>query len=147
MSHKSPDKYCYWPAASHGIEPVDPSVFHDEDLIRVLNTGNPLGDDQLGGSRNLLGKSTPDLRVCGRVHGAGGIIQDQYLRIFQQRPGNAEPLFLAAGHVGPSLFDLGLVFVRELLNKFICTGLTACLHAFLLSGLFISPSQVIQYGA
>jgi hypothetical protein len=46
-------------------------------------------------------KTPADLRVGTGVHGAGGIVQNQDLRLFEQRPRDAQPLLLPAGHIAP----------------------------------------------
>ena len=80
-----------------------PAVIHHHDQIRIHDGGDPLGNDQLGGVGQLRGESLPDLGVGGGVHGAGAVIQNQDLGLFQQRPGNAQTLLLAAGDIDAAL--------------------------------------------
>ena len=62
-----------------GADALDPSIVQDHDLIRIPHRGNALGDDDLGHIRQLLPEHTPDLCLRGRIHGTGGIIQNQHL--------------------------------------------------------------------
>ena len=58
-------------------------------------------------------KRVANLRVGRGIDGGGGVVQNQDLGLFQQRPGNAEPLLLAAGDVGAALLDVGVVLIGE----------------------------------
>ena len=51
----------------------------------MLYTGYTLCNDQLRRIRNLLCKSLPDFRVRSGIHGAGTVIQNQYLGLLKQR--------------------------------------------------------------
>ena len=113
----------------------------------MLHTGYPLGNDDLGGAGNLAGESRPDLGVGSGIHRAGGVVQDKHLGMLKQRPGNTQPLFLTAGHIGPAPFDAGLITIREALNKLIGAGRPTGLDTLLLSGIRIAPAQVVQNGA
>ena len=39
---------------------------------------------------------------------------------------------------------MGIIFIRETLNEFICTCKPTCFHTFFVGRLFVSPAQVIQ---
>ena len=39
---------------------------------------------------------------------------------------------------------MGIIFIRETLNEFICTCKPTCFHTFFIGRLFVSPAQVIQ---
>ena len=110
----------------------------------MLYTGYTLCNDQLRRIRNLLCKSLPDFRVRSGIHGAGTVIQNQYLGLLKQRPGDTQTLFLSAGHVGTSLFYVGVIPFRHFLHKFICAGKPAYTPAFLLTGIRIAPAKVLK---
>ena len=64
-----------------GPHRVYPSVVQYHDLVRVHDGQDTLGDDQLcHGGDGLQSLSYPAL--CGRVHGAGGVVKDEDLRPF-----------------------------------------------------------------
>ena len=87
-----------------GADGVDLSVIHDDDLIRIHDRSDALGDDQLG--HVLDGGQLPaDLGFRRRIDGAGGIIENQNLRFFQKRTGDAETLLLAAGEIDTALLQ------------------------------------------
>ena len=60
-----------------------------------------------------------DLCVRRGIDSAGGIIQNQHLRLLEQRAGDTQALFLAAGDIRAAALNAGVVFFRETLDKFI----------------------------
>ncbi|CAN4049019.1 HTH-type transcriptional regulator immR, partial [Dysosmobacter welbionis] len=109
--------------------------------------GDPLGDDELGGIRDLLQKRFADQGVGLGVHGGGGVVQDQDLGVLQQGPGDAKPLLLPAGDVGAALLDIGVVLVGELLDKGVRLGQLAHPDHLLVSGVLFAPAEIILDGA
>ena len=104
-----------------GADGVDLSVIHDDDLIRIHDRSDALGDDQLG--HVLDGGQLPaDLGFRRRIDGAGGIIENQNLRFFQKRTGDAETLLLAAGEIDTALLQPGIQSVWKMGDKFIGAG-------------------------
>ena len=109
-----------------GIKPIYPSLIHDNNPICSLDTGNPLGNDQLGRTRDFLSKSFSDPGIRSRIHRAGRIIQDQDLRFLQKSTGNAESLLLSSRHIRSALLDIRMVPLRETPDKFIGTVPAVC---------------------
>ena len=58
----------------------DLSVLQYQNLVRLLNGGDPLGDDDLCGILEIMIETLPDLRLRRRVNSAGGVVEDQNLR-------------------------------------------------------------------
>ena len=81
------------------------------------------------------------------VHSGGGIIQNQNSGLFQQGPGNTQPLLLTAGDIGASLLDVGIVALGEAADEFIGTSQTAGVNQFLVGGVWIAPAQILLDGA
>ena len=127
-----------------GSKPVHPPVIHYDNAVRVHHTGHTLGNDQLRGVGNLLRESLSDLRVRGRIHRAGGVIQNQHFRFLEKGPRYGKPLPLPAGNICAALFYIRVIPLRHLLDKFIRTGEPAYPPALLLRGIRITPTQVIQ---
>ena len=101
---------------------VDRAAVQDENQVCILDGGDALGDDELRRLRDLGAQRSADLRVGFRIDGGGRIVEDQDLRLFQQRPRDTQPLLLSAGDVRAALLDVGVVFVRHLLNELIRTA-------------------------
>ena len=126
--------------AAHGL---NLAVLHQEDPVGVLHRGHPLGNDDLGGLGDKFAESLADEGVGAGVHRAGGVVQNQNLGLFQQGPGNAQPLLLAAGHVGAALLDVGVILLGELLDELVRLREAAGLFQFLVGGMGIAPAQVL----
>ena len=129
------------------IEGDHAAVVHHDDAVRFLDGQDALGDNEFGRPGDARVEGCPDGGVRRRIHGRGGIVQDQHLRVLQERPGDAQALPLAAGDIGPALVDHGVVPVREALDELIGTGLPAGFLAFLQGGVFLSPAEVFQDGS
>lgn len=130
-----------------GTKSVDLAVVHNDDAVCILDTGNTLGDDQLGGIRDLFCKSTADFCVCGSIYRTGGIVQDQYLRFLQKSTGDTETLFLTSGNVGTALLNESIVFIRHFFDEIISAGKLACTAAFFFRGVFVTPAEIFQNGS
>ena len=89
------------------------AVVQHEDAVCVLHGADALGDDEFRGVGDLLCESPADQGIRPGIYGAGGIVQDQYLGLFQQRARDAQALFLPAGHVGAALLDVSVIAVRQ----------------------------------
>ena len=83
-----------------GAEAVDLAVVQHEDAVGILHRGNALCNDDLGGAGDLLTERLPDLCVGGGIHGTGGVVEDEDLRLAQQGAGDGQTLFLTAGDIG-----------------------------------------------
>ena len=104
------------------IKAVYAAVLHHDDPVCVLDAEDPLGDDDLRRSRNPGHERLPDPGIGRRIDRRGGIVEDQHFRLFQQGAGDAEPLALASGNIGPSLLDPGLIPIGKALYELIRTG-------------------------
>ena len=109
--------------------------------------GYPLGNDDFRASFQITGQPFADAGLCGSVHRAGGIVQDQDLRMLQERPGNAETLFLPAGNIDAALAQFCVIPLRQAVDEFVGAGDPACLPDFLLGGVLLAPAQVVQNGS
>ena len=119
---------------------VNPAAVHHDDSVRVLHRGGALRDDDLRRLGDIGLEASADERVGFGIHGARGIVQNEDLRLLQQRPCDAKPLLLPAGHVGAALLDVGVVFVREAADEFIRLRQPAGLDQLLVGGVRDCPS-------
>ena len=89
------------PALGHqlfmGAPLDDAAVLHHQDLIGVLDGGQPVGDGEDGLSFRQGGQGLLDQVFVLRVHAGSGLVQDDDGRVFQDGPGDGDPLFLPAG--------------------------------------------------
>ena len=125
---------------------TDGTAVHDDDPVGILHGSDALRDDDLRRFRHILPQCLPDRRVGPGIDGAGGIVKYQYFGLFQQRPRDAQALFLPAGNVGPALFDMRVVTARQPRDKFVRAGHPAGGLYFLVGRFLASPEQVFFDG-
>ena len=78
----------------------DASMVHDHYAVRMLDGGQPVGDDQGNTLAGMLAKRGVQRKLHGtlavRVQGACGLVQEQYGGVLQQRAGYGNALALAS---------------------------------------------------
>src|SRR5262245_38953720 len=115
------------PPLAHHQLPVCP-LLHDAapvqevDEVRVLDRAQPVGDQDHGPARQGGLEALLDRPLGGGVEVAGRLVEDQDLRPPQQRPGDRQPLPLAAREVGPALADDRLVPPRQARDELVQPG-------------------------
>ena len=77
-----------------------PALFQHQNVVRVENGADPLGDDDGGDALVLLPQGFPQGGVGAVVQGGRGVVQNEDLRGACQGPGHQHPLLLAAAEVG-----------------------------------------------
>ena len=75
---------------------------HD-DLVCMLDGADALGNDQDRGVLCLFCQRLAQRCIRLEVQGRKAVVENVKLRLFRQRPGNRQPLFLPAGKVGAAL--------------------------------------------
>ena len=74
----------------------DSSLIQDEDAVCALNCGESMRDHKRGSSLHQSFKGFLDQPFRFGVERRGGFIEQQDARVFENRPGNGNPLPLAA---------------------------------------------------
>ena len=72
------------------------SFIHNHDGISCHHCSEPMSHDEAGPTRRKSPKSLTDLSLAVRIDTTRSLIEYQYLRIAQNRPGDAESLSLTA---------------------------------------------------
>lgn len=126
---------------------VDPAAVHHDDLVCILYGRNALGDDDLRNVWDLLAEGLADHRVRLGVDGAGRVVEDEHLRIFQKGARDAQALFLPARNVGAALLDVGVVLIGERLDEVVRAGEAADAAHFVVGRVLLAPAQVVLDGA
>ena len=125
----------------------DAAFLHDEDHVGFLHGRDALGDDDLRGVGDLVMECGADQLVGLGVNGRGGVVENQDLRLLQERASDAQALALAAGDVGAALFDVRVVLVRELLDEAVGLRELAGVADLLVGGVRVAPAQVLGDGS
>ena len=92
----------------------DPSVFDDQDPVRVADRGKTVGDGDDGALSCDAGDSALDLLFRFHIHGSGRLVQNDDRRAAEDRPGDGDALFLTAGEADAALADLRVIAVGHL---------------------------------
>ena len=95
-----------------GADVDHPAAVQHRDAVGQRERGAAVRDEQCRTSPHDLAQRVVDLRLDTRVDRAGRVVQQQDLRIRQQRPGECDPLALPAGQREALLADDRLVAVR-----------------------------------
>jgi hypothetical protein len=75
---------------------ADPAAVNDQDLVGLLDGGQPVGDDQRGPAGQGRGERMLDGDLRLGVEMRGGLVEQHDGRSLEQQPGQGDPLFLAA---------------------------------------------------
>lgn len=75
----------------------DLPVLHKQNEIRIPDRGKPVGDDEGGPALGDGEHRFADPLFRYRIHGAGGLIQDQDRRILEYGPGDGQKLPFSPG--------------------------------------------------
>ena len=89
------------------------AAVHNDYLVGVLDRGYTLRDDYFRGIGYLLGKRAANKRVGLGINCARGVVENEYLRLFEQGASYTKPLLLTARDVGTALSYVGVVAVGE----------------------------------
>ena len=95
----------------------DTALAHHIYSVTAFHRRQAVGDDDAGKVRIKAENSVLDARFRYGVEIACRLIQDQQLRIAEQRAGNSEPLALPAGEVCAIFVQGRFIAQRQLFNK------------------------------
>ena len=121
---------------------VHPSVLQYDDLVCVGNGGYALGNDDFSCIRHALGQSVPDFGLCGRIHGAGGIIQNQYPWETLGWPWQCRVSASVRRHIDAALAQLCFISPLQAVDEFIHAGDAAGLLDLLVRGCFLPQRRL-----
>ena len=103
----------------------DLPVAQHVDPVRVLDAGQPVGDQQYAAVPGVPADGAEQGVLCPGVQGGGGLVHDQQRGRPVEAARGGDPLPLAAGQLGPVLempVEQGVVAVRKLLDHRVRTG-------------------------
>ena len=98
----------------------DDAVIQDKDLVGILDGRQAVSDDEGGtADHELVERILHDL-LAFRIECGGRFVQDEDLRILQDRSCDGDALTLTAGEDEAAIADLGIDATRQTLNEFLC---------------------------
>ena len=121
--------------------------FHHGNHIRIADGGEPVGNDNGGAALAQFVQGGLDSLLGDGVQGGGCLIQHQDLRIFQEHPGDGDPLLLAAGEHDSPLADVAVIAVRQLHDLIMYLSTHRRLHDLLVGSVRPAVTDVLPDGA
>ena len=104
-------------------------------------------NDHRGGSRFLV-QRPPKAGVRPVIQGGKTVVKQVYSRVLCNGPGNGQPLFLSAGHIGAALGHRAVISFRLLRNKLLCLGHPRrFFHGFITNPVFSGQLKVGSNGS
>ena len=94
----------------------DAAVVEHSDLVGVAHGGNPVGDEDGGGSCGIVAESAQDALFGVGIDAGQGVVEDEDGGAAQQGAGDGGALFLSAGKRDAAFADDGFKALRELLE-------------------------------
>ena len=102
-----------------GADVDDPAVVEDGDAVGQRQRRAPVGDEQRGAALRERAQRVVDRLLGGGVDRGGGVVEHQDPRVGEHRPGQRDPLPLAAGEREPALADDRVVAVGQALDELV----------------------------
>ena len=128
---------------------VEAAALHDaaavehEDARGVAHRGEPVGDDEGGAALHHLVEGGGHLGLGRGIERARRLVEDQDRRVLQQRPGDRQPLPLAAREHAPALADDRVQPVAVPLDEFERLGALQAASDLLVGGVWIADAQIL----
>ena len=100
----------------------DAAVVHHEDGVGVADGGQPVRDHEARAVLHQLRHGLLDQHLGTRVDRAGRLVEDEDLRIGQERAGDRQQLLLALRDVGRVVVEHRVVAVRQRAHEVVDVG-------------------------
>ena len=84
-----------------------------QDLVGGQDGGEAVGDGEGGAAGGQARQGFLNQPLGVRVEGAGGLVQNQDARVFQDGAGDGDALLFAAGELVAALADDGVIAFRQ----------------------------------
>src|SRR5262245_48858021 len=120
---------------------------HDQDLIRLANSAQSVGDDKTGAVQHEAFERFLDQLFRRRIHAGGGLVEDQDRGILQKGPGDAHSLLFSNAEFHTTLANARVVALGQVLNKLVTIGGARCSKQFLLSSVEPAIENILANGA
>ena len=125
----------------------DVSVFHDQNQIRILDGGKPVGNDEAGPSLHQIIHGLLNLDLCSGIHRGGGLIQDHDGAVAQNGSGYGQELLLALGNVAGFFVQFHLIAPWLRGNKVMDMSRLSRLNHLFIGGIQPAVPDIFHDGA
>ena len=103
-----------------------------------------MGDDETCSSFHQVIHCFLDQHFCSCIYGAGRLIEDQDLRICEDRAGDRQKLFLTLRYVARLFVELHIIAARKCLHEAVYMGRFSRLYHFFICGIQFSVPDVLH---
>ena len=90
---------------------------NNHDAMGIRNGGQAMGNHKSGSSLHQIFQSLLHQHFRFGIQSGGGLVKDQYGRVFKQGTGNTKPLFFPAGKAPAQFTDIGGVSFGKTADK------------------------------
>lgn len=123
----------------------DAAVGQHDDLIGRFDSAHPVGDHQNGLAGKQAGKRALHFGFVFHIQAGGGLVQQDDRGVFQERPGDRDPLPLAAGELGAVFADGRVVACGQFLRELIAVCSLGCGEHFGVGGAVLAEADVLHH--
>lgn len=113
LTHVAEDAALLLPEFAGAAKLGDGTLAEDEDLVKVSNGAQTMGDDKQGAVVKLLSDAALDQGVGRHVDSRRSLVQDHDLGAADNGAGDAEELALALGQVATGLGDAAVEVAED----------------------------------
>ena len=96
---------------------TDLSLLDHDNPVRIPHGREPVGYDECGAPVEQCLQRLLDEPLGFAVERGGGLVENQNGRVLEQRPGNGDPLPLAAGKSSAPFPDDGVIAIRQIQDE------------------------------
>ena len=121
---------------------LDDTVRQYDDIVRVLNRGQAMGNDQHGSDILDLFQGILNQDLGLRVNIGRSLIQNNHRRLMDDGAGKAKKLSLTGREIVSPLTNHLIQTVLQLIDKGICIDIAACLHHFLIGDILLAEYDI-----
>ena len=120
----------------------DPALGQQDDVVRVLDGGKPVGNDQHGADGAHLFQGILDQQFRLRIDVGGSLVQDHDAGLVEDGPGKGKQLPLTGGEIVAPLPDHFVQAVFQPGNEAVGVDIAAGLPDLFVTDAFASQQQV-----
>ena len=123
------------------------TAVHQDNEIGGSDGREPVGDEEDCAAAEGFKQVDADLALGAGIEGTGGLIEDEHRRVLKYRPGQGQPLALAARESSAALTNIGVVALGHRHDELMGAGNLRRTHHFVGRGVGFDQQQVFAHAA
>lgn len=125
----------------------DPAALQHDNVVGMLNGGQPVRDDKQRFASGQLRKAPLNLVLVFGVRKGGGFVENDDRRILQNHAGNGDALLFTAREAFARLACGRVVALRQLFDERLALRGTRCRAHLFIGGIRFAEADVFKQGA